>query len=87
VKRILDTKILVIDNIDTLAIIGTRERPGADEDDFHTYKRRKQEVDTETKSEAVKKKMLQAKTGAYSGIVKSFTSVPKPTKKVVFFGF
>ncbi|KAF5359837.1 hypothetical protein D9756_003578 [Leucocoprinus leucothites] len=73
------------ENVDTIVFMGTGERPGADEDDFHTFKRRGQEVETETKSEDVRRKMLQLKAGAQSGTVKSFGSAPQPVKKVVHF--
>ncbi|KXN81456.1 hypothetical protein AN958_04567, partial [Leucoagaricus sp. SymC.cos] len=73
------------DNVGALAVMGTGDRPGADEDDFHTFKRRKQEVEKGSKASDDKRKSLQVRTGAHSGVVKSFGSTPKPAKKVVYF--
>lgn len=59
---------------------------GADEDDFHTLKRYKAEVEQEGQMEEKAKKMLQVKAGAFTGTVKAFGVPPKPKiKKVVHF--
>ncbi|KAF9446164.1 hypothetical protein P691DRAFT_804657 [Macrolepiota fuliginosa MF-IS2] len=73
------------DSVDSLPLMGIDDQAGADEDDFHTFKRRRQEVEKDVKTEDTKKKMLQLKTGALSGVVKSFGATPKATKKVVYF--
>jgi zinc finger CCHC domain-containing protein 9 len=73
------------DNIDIIAVMSSGDQQGADEDDFHTFKRRRQEVETDTKSEDAKKKMLGLRAGAQSHIVKAFGTAPKPAKKVVYF--
>lgn len=72
------------DNIDTLVVMGTGGQAGADEDDFHTFKRRKQEVEKEAKAEDTKK-MVQINSGANSGLPKPFGAAQKPVKKVVYF--
>jgi zinc finger CCHC domain-containing protein 9 len=62
--------------------------PGADEDDFHSFKRRKVEVDHALKREDKMKKQADVRTAVHSGITKSFGNVPPggaPMKKVVHF--
>ncbi|KAF7985057.1 hypothetical protein HWV62_8907 [Athelia sp. TMB] len=59
---------------------------GADEDDFHTFKRRTAQIDREERTEEKTKKMLDLKAGALSGIVKAYgkPAVPPKKKAVVF---
>lgn len=68
------------------ALFGTGKDAGADEDDFHTFKRRTAEVNREEKVEEKLKKMQNIKVGAHSGVVKPFGAVlaPKPKKVVTF---
>ncbi|KAI0063545.1 hypothetical protein BV25DRAFT_1906973 [Artomyces pyxidatus] len=67
-------------------LLGTGRGAGADEDDFHTLKRKTIEIDREEHSEERVKKMAKLKVGAHSGIVKPFGVVPaRHAKKVVYF--
>ncbi|CAL1706267.1 unnamed protein product [Somion occarium] len=67
------------------AFFGTGREAGADEDDFHTFKRRTAEVSHEEKVEEKLKKMRNVKVGAHSGVVKSFGPTVVKPKKVVSF--
>jgi len=59
---------------------------GADEDDFHTFKRRTAQIERDEKKEEKAKRMMDMKAGAHSGVVKAFGKPPvPPTKKVVYF--
>jgi zinc finger CCHC domain-containing protein 9 len=59
---------------------------GADEDDFHSFKRRNTEVSREEKREDKALRRLDVKTGAHSGTVKTFGKSPRvSTGKVVNF--
>ncbi|KAJ7046848.1 hypothetical protein C8F04DRAFT_211898 [Mycena alexandri] len=74
------------DSTQDSVMFGTGREAGADEDDFHTFKRRKVEVDYDEKQEVKMKRLIDVKAGAHSGIVKPFGTNPvKPIKKVVFF--
>ncbi|THH31348.1 hypothetical protein EUX98_g2858 [Antrodiella citrinella] len=66
--------------------VGTGHEVGADEDDFHSFKRRTAEVSKEEKGEDRLKRMQAVKQGAHSGVVKTFGKVPavKPAKVVSF---
>ncbi|KAH8107790.1 hypothetical protein BXZ70DRAFT_12210 [Cristinia sonorae] len=70
----------------TKLFVGTGEQVGADEDDFHSFKRRTAEVSKEEKGEDKVKKMQVVKRGVHSGVVKAFGQVPpaKPRKVVTF---
>jgi hypothetical protein len=74
-----------VDNVDTLAVMGTRDQPGADEDDFHMFRRRRQEVEKETVDQEKKTRQLQVKHGTVLGITKPSRVTLKPVKRVVFF--
>lgn len=65
--------------------MGTGGQAGADEDDFHTFRRKRQEVEKEVVTQDKKRQLLQVNTGAYSGVIKSFGAAQKPVKKVVYF--
>jgi zinc finger CCHC domain-containing protein 9 len=59
---------------------------GADEDDFHTFKRRTVQVRKDEKLEQKVKRAVDLKAGAHSGLVKAFGKVPvASTKKIVYF--
>ncbi|KAI9001181.1 hypothetical protein BD414DRAFT_473869 [Trametes punicea] len=68
-------------------LVGTGREAGADEDDFHTFKRINIEVDKELKAEERAKRRADVKVGAHSGVVKAYGETPPATKKkkVVFF--
>ena len=74
------------DTVASAALFGTGKEAGADEDDFHTFKRRTAEVSREEKAEEKLKKVQNIKVGAHSGTVKRFGAVPiaKPKKVVSF---
>ncbi|KAH7913282.1 hypothetical protein BJ138DRAFT_657062 [Hygrophoropsis aurantiaca] len=67
-------------------LLGTGKDTGADEDDFHTFKRRNAEVDKDEKRDEKTKRIVDIKAGVHTGIVKAFG---KPSivasKKVVHF--
>ncbi|TBU32132.1 hypothetical protein BD311DRAFT_751359 [Dichomitus squalens] len=71
----------------TTVFVGTGQEGGADEDDFHTFKRRTLEVDKAEKIEERVKRKAEVKVAAHSGVVRAFgSSAPAATKKrVVFF--
>ena len=71
---------------DATTVLGTGREAGADEDDFHMFKRRIIEVERDEKQEAKLKEMLDVRAGALSGTVKAFGNVPASVrKKVVVF--
>ncbi len=65
--------------------MGTGREAGADEDDFHTFKRRNAEVVNEEKASERLKRQADVKVGAHSGVVKSFGQVAQKPKKVISF--
>lgn len=68
--------------------VGMGHGAGADEDDFHTLKRRNVEVDRDIKKDERVKKKSSVQTGPYTGTAKTFgTSVGNSTKtkKVIHF--
>ncbi|PPQ63729.1 hypothetical protein CVT24_004238 [Panaeolus cyanescens] len=67
--------------VDPIAVFGTGREAGADEDDFHTLKRRTIEVDHEVKQADKLKNLMEIKTGVHSGIVKAFGAVAAQTTK------
>ena len=70
----------------TTVFVGTGQEGGADEDDFHTFKRRTLEVDKAEKVEEKVKRKAEVKVAAHSGVVKAFGSSARAAKKkVVFF--
>ncbi len=67
--------------------VGTGQGGGADEDDFHTFKRKTQEVDKAEKVGEKARRKAEVKVAAHSGVVKAFGD-PVPgskKKKAVFF--
>lgn len=72
--------------MDTSIVIGIDGQLGADEDDFHSFKRRKSEIEQSEKEGEKVKKMMDIKAGVVSGVVKSFGNPPAVSKsKVVYF--
>lgn len=65
--------------------MGVGRNIGADEDDFHSFKRRKTEVDQGEKEEEKVKRLIDIKAGVHSGVLKSFGKSVAPPKKVVYF--
>jgi hypothetical protein len=62
------------------------ENAGADEDDFHTLKRRTAQVEKDEKEVEKAKRTMNMKAGAHSGVIKTFGKPPVvSTKKVVYF--
>lgn len=68
-------------------IFGTGSGAGADEDDFHAFKRKNVQVSKDEKKEDRLRKKLDVKAGMHTGTVKAFgkTEVSSKPKKVVFF--
>ncbi|KAG2154358.1 uncharacterized protein EDB93DRAFT_1239439 [Suillus bovinus] len=71
----------------TATLFGTGQDAGADEDDFHTFKRRNADIDRDIKKDERVKKMADVKFAPYTGTVKAFgTHVGNSAKvKVVYF--
>ena len=65
--------------------VGTGHEAGADEDDFHTFKRKTAEVSKEEKAEERRKRTVAVKVAAFTGTVQPFgRTAQKPAKVVVF---
>ncbi|KAI0030780.1 hypothetical protein K488DRAFT_79454 [Vararia minispora EC-137] len=66
--------------------LGIGREAGADEDDFHTFRRKNVQVDRELQGEERIRKSAKVRAGKHSGIVKAFGFVPQAkAKKVVNF--
>ncbi|KAI1792930.1 hypothetical protein LXA43DRAFT_886753 [Ganoderma leucocontextum] len=67
--------------------VGTGHEGGADEDDFHTFKRKTQEVEKVEKMGDKARRKAEVKVAAHSGVVKAFGDAAPDSKKknVVFF--
>jgi len=65
--------------------VGTGSGAGADEDDFHIFKRKNAEITRDESVNERRKKQQAVKVGAHSGIVKSFGQVLQKPRKVVTF--
>ena len=66
-------------------LLGTGQEAGADEDDFHTIRRKNAEVDRDEHGEERARKEAKVRAGAFTGIVKTFGKGPVKPKKVVNF--
>lgn len=66
-------------------LLGTGHEGGADEDDFHTIRRKNAEVDRDEHGEERARKKAKVRAGAFTGIVKAFGKAPVEPKKVVYF--
>ena len=69
---------------DSAAVIGMNREAGADEDDFHAFKRTTKELERIEKLKEKERKDLGVKKGAISGIVVKAGKVPSTKKAVVF---
>ncbi|KAI0829434.1 hypothetical protein BC628DRAFT_1360507 [Trametes gibbosa] len=65
----------------TTVMVGTGREAGADEDDFHTFKRVNAEVDLAEKAEERVKRRAEVKVGALTGVMKAFGEAPPVAKK------
>ena len=65
--------------------VGTGRGAGADEDDFHTFRRKTVEVSRDESRDERRIKKADIKVAAHSGVVKSFGQAPAKTKKIVTF--
>lgn len=65
-------------------VIGTAGGAGADEDDFHTFKRTTIALDRAEKREDRVKKMMEVKKGVVSGVVVRAHNASTKKKVVVF---
>lgn len=73
-------------NVDGLAVLGTSREAGADEDDFHVFKRRTTEMDRGEKKEEQMRRLTRIGSGAQSSKLTSSGITPQPLiKKVVYF--
>lgn len=78
--------IKIVKGNDPAVVIGAAREAGADEDDFHTFKRTTLELEKAEKREERVKKMLEVKKGVVSGVVvRSDNMLPSAKKKVVVF--
>lgn len=66
-------------------LFGTGREAGADEDDFHTFKRKTAELNMEDKGEERRKRLRDLKVGSHSGVVKAFGNPVTPKANVVTF--
>ncbi|KAM6491838.1 zinc knuckle family protein [Amanita muscaria] len=64
----------------TVLVLGTGKDAGADEDDFHILNRNKRDVDWEERQSTKKRKEMDVKVGAHSGLVKAFPVETRPAK-------
>ncbi len=62
------------------AVFGIGKEAGADEDDFHIFKRKTREVERDGRREEKVKKMMDVKAGVHSGIVKPFGKIMTPSR-------
>lgn len=67
-----------------MAVLGTNREVGADEDDFHVFKRQTTEIDQGEIKEEEMKRLLRIGSGAQSSNAKS-SGTTKPSTKVVYF--
>lgn len=67
-------------------LLGVGHDAGADEDDFHSFRRKNAEVDRDVMTEEKVRKMAKVKAGVHTGIVKAYGTIPsvKPKKVVNF---
>ncbi|KAI0305620.1 hypothetical protein B0F90DRAFT_1699495 [Multifurca ochricompacta] len=69
-----------------VALLGTGREAGADEDDFHTIRRKNAEIDRDERGEERARKEAKVLAGALTGVVKPFgKALAKQPKKVVYF--
>ncbi len=66
-------------------MLGTGREAGADEDDFHTIRRKNAEIDRDEHGEERAQKEAKVRAGAFTGVVKAFGRTPVKSKKVVYF--
>ena len=66
-------------------VLGTGREAGADEDDFHTIRRKNTEMDRDEHGEARARKEAKVRSGALTGVVKAFGKVPVKPKNMVYF--
>jgi len=66
-------------------LLGTGREAGADEDDFHTIRRKNAEIDRDEHGEERAQKEAKVRAGAFTGVVEAFGRTPVKSKKVVYF--
>ena len=76
---------LLVEVIASKTLIGTGAEAGADEDDFHTFRRKTLEITKEEKADDRRRKQQTVKVGAHSGVVKAFGRPLQKSHKVVNF--
>lgn len=78
----------IADNSGTVLLVGTGQEAGPDEDDFHTFRRKKAEVEKEENLHLKAKQKFKSQMGsilASKATLPVQIAAPKITKKVVFF--
>ena len=70
---------------DPKTVLGTGRDAGADEDDFHIFKRNTTAIERDEKHDAKLKEMLDIRAGALSGSIKATGAFPQSKKKAVVF--
>jgi zinc finger CCHC domain-containing protein 9 len=65
--------------------LGTGREAGADEDDFHTIRRKNVEINREERGEERARKEAKVRAGALTGVVKAFGKAPAKPQTVVYF--
>jgi zinc finger CCHC domain-containing protein 9 len=66
-------------------LLGTGREAGADEDDFHTIRRKNVEMNLEERGEERARKEAKVRAGALTVVVKAFGKAPAKPKEVVYF--
>jgi len=66
-------------------LLGTGHEAGADEDDFHTIRRKNAEMDRDEQGGERARKEAKVRAGALTGVVKAFGKAPVQPKNVVYF--
>lgn len=70
---------------DPTTVLGTGRDAGADEDDFHMFKRNTTAIERDEKHDTKLKEMLDIRAGALSGSIKPTGIVPQLKKKIIVF--
>ena len=72
-------------SMESSAILGTGHEAGADEDDFHIFKRQTTAIDREEKQLEQTRRLLRVESGAQSINANPIGTTPKPPIKVIYF--
>lgn len=75
----------VVESAPTTIFLGTGTEAGADEDDFHTFKRKTAEVAKEERADERRRQTSAVKVGAFTGARRVVGRTAPAPKKVVSF--